>query len=193
MKQFSVFYFNIHPIFQTVHEKVSEFNNACHKNMYKYIFPLLARLAFILHYVYEWIESARPRPSHPLIEEDGRLFWSWNFACSQNNTRHDSESLHVLPFSCFSFWFPFTKEFVENARRRKEACLLCTKWGISGSGALVIKAQWVKIRAWNYLGSFHCLVAERRANNEICLFHNIHTFVLLGPDEGELAAFPFNF
>lgn len=123
------FYLNIRSNFSNVQLEVSEFNNACHKNMYKYVspgsfrrriyFPLCIWVSgknvksetvvlFCEHFFSGW-----GSPS-PLIDErweEGRSEVEI-LACLENNTRHDSEiffvwKLHVLPFPCFSF--PFTK------------------------------------------------------------------------------------
>lgn len=115
------------------------FNNACHKNMYKYIFMLLSFLllasvdVFIFHYVYEWMErEIRDRFSggtlrciHPsLLIEGGYFFRSWNFACLENNTRHVSEKFF------FEKRFMFCHFHVSHSepfpRKRSASCAHCS-------------------------------------------------------------------
>ena len=89
---FMCFILTSHPIFQMFTSKSQSFNNACHKNMYKYNFFFLSSVdVFIFHYVYEWRNVKSETVfyvgwgrngffSTLLIEKKmGGYFWSWNF------------------------------------------------------------------------------------------------------------------
>lgn len=168
---FMCFYLNITSNFSNVQLEVSEFNNACHKNMYKYESPgsFRRRIYFPLCI---WVKRTwNQRPSFyfvsifsgwglpsPLIDErweEGR-FEVEILACLENNTRHDSEiffvwKLHVLPFPCFSFSFPFTKvlrwihwssEFLDKQARIKSMC-----YGSIGCLIIQNKSVWLNTLA----------------------------------------------
>lgn len=126
----------------------------------------------------------------------GGYFWSWNFACLENNTRHDSEFFEA---SCSAiFMFLILLEFYENARwfhpkvvfvkirnKKYNRNMRCSEpkrpFNNKRDAPLVHFVNKEKPEAWNYWGSFHFLLyyLSMKTTKSVCF--------LTCPDEGEWA------